>query len=86
CLDAWNTYDRLGSPEGELALAQAIVYLAVAAKSNAVYVGYKAARAAVEQHGSLEVPMHIRNAPTRLMKTLGYGVGYRYDHDEDGGV
>ena len=86
CLDAWNPYDRLGSPEGELALAQAIVYLAVAAKSNAVYVGYKAARAAVEQHGSLEVPMHIRNAPTRLMKTLGYGAGYRYDHDEDGGV
>lgn len=86
CLDAWNTYDRLGSPEGELALAQAIVYLAVAAKSNAVYVAYKAARAAVEKHGSLEVPMHIRNAPTKLMKTLGYGDGYRYDHDEDGGV
>ena len=82
CLDAWNTYDRLGSPEGELALAQAIVYLAIAAKSNAVYVAYKGARGAVEAHGSLEVPMHIRNAPTKLMKNLGYGSGYRYDHDE----
>ena len=86
CLDAWNTFDRLGSPEGELALAQAIVYLAVAAKSNAVYVAYKAVRAAVEKHGSLDVPMHIRNAPTKLMKNLGYGEGYRYDHDEADGV
>ncbi|MGQ0622741.1 MAG: replication-associated recombination protein A [Panacagrimonas sp.] len=82
CLDAWDTYERLGSPEGELALAQSIVYLACAPKSNAVYVAYKAAHAAVEAFGSLEVPMHLRNAPTRLMKDLGYGRAYRYDHDE----
>jgi len=81
CLDAWDTYERLGSPEGELALAVAIVYLAVAAKSNAVYAAYGAARSAVEQKGSLEVPMHLRSAPTKLMKELGYGAGYRYDHD-----
>ncbi|GAC1629967.1 MAG: replication-associated recombination protein A [Nevskia sp.] len=86
CLDAWNTYDRLGSPEGELALAQAIVYLAIAAKSNAVYVAYKGVRATVEKHGSLDVPMHLRNALTKLMKNLGYGDGYRYDHDEADGV
>jgi len=86
CLDAWDTYERLGSPEGELALAQAIVYLAVAPKSNAVYGAYKAARAMVERSGTLEVPMHIRNAPTGLMKNLGYGAGYRYDHDEADGV
>ncbi|MCK9385605.1 MAG: replication-associated recombination protein A [Nevskia sp.] len=85
CLDAWDTYERLGSPEGELAIGSAIVYLAVAPKSNAAYVAYKAARAAVERHGSLEVPMHIRNAPTKLMKNLGYGQGYRYDHDEGDG-
>jgi len=84
CLDAWDTFERLGSPEGELALATAIVYLAVAAKSNAVYTALSAARAAVEQHGTLEVPMHLRNAPTRLMKDLGYAKGYRYDHDEAG--
>jgi putative ATPase len=84
CLDAWDAYERLGSPEGELAIAQALVYLAGVPKSNAVYKGYAAARAAVEQHGSLEVPMHIRNAPTRLMKDLGYGKEYRYDHDEAG--
>jgi putative ATPase len=84
CLDAWDTYERLGSPEGELAIAVAITYLAVAAKSNAVYAAYGAVRAAVEQHGTLEVPMHLRNAPTRLMKNLGYGEGYRYDHDEAG--
>ncbi|HVT36111.1 MAG TPA: recombination factor protein RarA, partial [Nevskiaceae bacterium] len=84
CLAAWEAYERIGSPEGDLALAQAVVYLAVAPKSNAVYEAYGAARAAVEQHGSLEVPMHIRNAPTRLMKELGYGKGYRYDHVEPG--
>lgn len=86
CLDAWDSYERLGSPEGDLALAQAVVFLAVAPKSNSVYRGYKEVRAAVEQHGSLEVPMHIRNAPTKLMKGLGYGDGYRYDHDEEDGV
>jgi putative ATPase len=82
CLDAWDTYQRLGTPEGELALAVAAVYLAVAPKSNAAYAAFGAARAAVEAHGTLEVPMHLRNAPTRLMKDLGYGQGYRYDHDE----
>jgi putative ATPase len=82
CLDAWDTYERLGSPEGELAIACAVVYLAVAPKSNAVYAAYNAARAVVEKSGSLEVPLHIRNAPTRLMKDLGYGKNYRYDHDE----
>jgi len=85
CLEAWQTYDRLGSPEGELALGQAVLYLACAPKSNAGYTAYNQARALVEQTGSLEVPMHIRNAPTRLMKDLGYGQGYRYDHDEAGG-
>lgn len=83
-LDAWEAYERIGSPEAELAIAQAIVYLAVAPKSNAVYTAYKAAQAAVSEHGSLEVPMHIRNAPTKLMKELGYGAGYRYDHEETG--
>ncbi|WP_439641158.1 replication-associated recombination protein A [Nevskia sp.] len=86
CLDAWDSYERLGSPEGELALAQAVVFLSVAPKSNSVYRAYKNVRAAVEKHGSLEVPMHIRNAPTKLMKGLGYGEGYRYDHDEEDGV
>ncbi len=86
CIAAWDTYERLGSPEGELALAQAVAYLAVAPKSNAVYRAYKEVRAAVEKHGSLDVPMHIRNAPTKLMKGLGYGDGYRYDHDEADGV
>jgi putative ATPase len=81
-LEAWETYDRLGSPEGELAIAQAIVYLAVAPKSNAVYTAFAAARADAETSGSLEVPLHIRNAPTRLMKEMGWGKGYRYDHDE----
>ena len=85
CLEAWDTYERLGSPEGELAIAQAVVYLAVAPKSNAVYTAYNTARAVVEQTGTLEVPMHIRNAPTKMMKNLGYGEGYRYDHDEAGG-
>jgi putative ATPase len=82
CLESWDTFDRLGSPEGELALAQAVVYLAVAPKSNAVYTAYNAVRALIEKTGSLEVPMAIRNAPTRLMKDMGYGDGYRYDHDE----
>jgi putative ATPase len=81
-LDAWQTYERLGSPEGELALAEAVVYLAVAAKSNAVYTAWSEARQDVETFGSLEVPLHLRNAPTRLMKELGYGSGYRYAHDE----
>ncbi len=81
-LAAADTYERLGSPEGELALAQAIVYLACAPKSNAVYRAYGAVRAFVEQDGSRPVPMHLRNAPTRLMKDLGYGAGYRYAHNE----
>ncbi len=85
CLAAWQTYERLGSPEGELAIAQAVVYLACAAKSNAVYTAYKQAMADARESGSLEVPMHIRNAPTGLMKDLGYGEGYRYAHDEDDG-
>ena len=82
CLDAWDVQERLGSPEGELAIAQAIVYLACAPKSNAVYMGYKAALADVRQNGSREVPLHLRNAPTQLMKNLGYGDEYRYAHDE----
>ncbi|MGA1161303.1 MAG: replication-associated recombination protein A, partial [Burkholderiaceae bacterium] len=80
--DAAQTYQRLGSPEGELALAQAVLYLAVAAKSNAGYVAYNQARAAVKNGPSLPVPMHLRNAPTALMKELGHGQGYRYDHNE----
>ncbi len=85
CLDAWQTQERLGSPEGELAIAQAIVYLAVAAKSNAVYSAYNQAMAVAKQSGSLEVPIHLRNAPTRLMKELDYGKAYRYAHDEADG-
>ena len=85
-LDAWQVLERLGSPEGELALAQAVVYLACAAKSNAVYKAAGAARADAQEFGSLEVPMHLRNAPTRLMKDLGYGENYRYAHDEPGAV
>jgi putative ATPase len=84
-LDAAEAYERLGSPEGELALAEAIVYLAVAAKSNAAYTAYGAVRAFVQSDGSRPVPLHLRNAPTRLMKELGYGGGYRYAHDEAGG-
>ena len=80
--DAALTYERLGSPEGELALGQAVIYLAVAAKSNAGYTAYNAARAFVKQDKSREVPVHLRNAPTRLMKELGYGHEYRYAHDE----
>ena len=86
CLNAWEVLERLGSPEGELALAQAVVYLACAAKSNAVYTAAKAAQADAQEFGSLEVPMHLRNAPTRLMKELGYGDNYRYAHDEEGAV
>jgi putative ATPase len=85
-LDGWDTWERLGSPEGDLALAEVAVYLAVAAKSNAVYAALAAARADVAGSGSLAVPLHLRNAPTRLMKDLGYGKGYRYDHDVAGGV
>jgi putative ATPase len=84
-LDAAETYERLGSPEGELALAQAVVYLAVAAKSNAVYAAYNAARAFIKQDGTRAVPLRLRNAPTALMKGLDYGKGYRYAHDESGG-
>jgi putative ATPase len=83
-LDAWNIFERLGSPEGELAIANALVYLAVAPKSNAVYVAYGEAKADVEQFGTLDVPLRFRNAPTKLMKELNYGAGYRYAHDEPG--
>ncbi|MBE2244650.1 MAG: replication-associated recombination protein A [Burkholderiaceae bacterium] len=83
-LDAAETYERLGSPEGELTLAQAVVFLAVAPKSNAVYTAYNAARAFVAKDGTRPVPLRLRNAPTRLMKDLGYGEGYRYAHDEAG--
>ncbi|MCB1735728.1 MAG: replication-associated recombination protein A [Gammaproteobacteria bacterium] len=81
-LDAWDAYERLGSPEGELALSQALLYLAVAPKSNAAYLAHKAVMAAVKESASLEVPLHLRNAPTRLMKELDYGKAYRYAHDE----
>ncbi|MBL8396988.1 MAG: replication-associated recombination protein A [Candidatus Accumulibacter sp.] len=84
-LDAAETYERMGSPEGELALADAVIYLAMAAKSNAAYVAYNAARGFVAGDGSRPVPMHLRNAPTRLMSDLGYGRDYRYAHDEDEG-
>lgn len=81
-LDAWEAYDRLGSPEGELAIATAVVFMACAPKSNAVYVAMGEAQADVEQFGTLDVPLRFRNAPTRLMKDLGHGQGYRYAHDE----
>jgi putative ATPase len=83
-LQASETYERLGSPEGELALAQAVVYLALAPKSNAMYEAYNSARDFIARDGTRPVPLHIRNAPTRLMKDLGYGKGYRYAHDEAG--
>jgi hypothetical protein len=83
--DAALTYERLGSPEGELALGQAVIYLAIAAKSNAGYTAYNAARAFVKQDKSREVPVHLRNAPTQLMKELGHGHAYRYAHDEPHG-
>jgi len=84
-LDATEVFERLGSPEGELALAECVVYLAVAAKSNAVYKAFKEVKAFVKDDGTRPVPMHLRNAPTRLMKDLDYGKGYRYAHDEEGG-
>jgi len=85
CLDAWQTYERLGSPEGELALAQAVIYLALAPKSNAVYVAFKAANKLATKSGSEPPPKHILNAPTDLMKDQGYGAGYAYDHDTEDG-
>ncbi|WP_298844943.1 replication-associated recombination protein A [uncultured Roseobacter sp.] len=85
CLQSWETYERLGSPEGELALAQAVAYLALAPKSNASYVAYKGARAAARRTGSEPPPKHILNAPTSLMKDQGYGDGYAYDHDAEDG-
>ncbi|CRL10769.1 Replication-associated recombination protein A [Phaeobacter italicus] len=85
CLNAWQTYERLGSPEGELALANAAVYLALAPKSNAVYVGIKAARRLAKKTGSAPPPKHILNAPTKLMSEQGYGDGYAYDHDAEDG-
>ena len=84
-LDAAEVYERLGSPEGELALAECVVYLAVAPKSNAVYKAFNEVRALVKKDGTRPVPMHLRNAPTKLMKELDYGKGYRYAHDEEGG-
>ncbi|KAF1690643.1 replication-associated recombination protein A [Pseudoxanthomonas koreensis] len=85
-LDAWDTFERLGSPEGDLALAQVAIYLASTAKSNAAYVALNAAKADVREHGTAEVPLHLRNAPTKLMKQLGYSKGYQYDHDSEGGI
>ena len=85
-IEAWEAYDRIGSPEGDLALAQVVIYLATCPKSNAGYLAWNEARGDVAASGSLEVPMHLRNAPTRLMKQLGHGSGYQYDHDEEGGV
>lgn len=85
CLSAWQAYERLGSPEGELAIASAVAYLACSPKSNAVYTAYKAAMAQARKSGTLEVPMHLRNAPTQLMKDLGYGKDYQYAHDHEGG-
>ena len=82
-INAAEVYERLGTPEGELALAECVIYLAVAAKSNAVYAAYNEARAFIAEDGTRPVPLHIRNAPTKLMKTLGYGKDYRYAHDED---
>jgi putative ATPase len=84
-LDAAEVYERLGSPEGELALAECVIYLAVAAKSNAVYKAFNEAKAWVKKDGTRPVPLHLRNAPTQLMKTLDYGKGYRYAHNEEGG-
>jgi putative ATPase len=85
-LDAWDTYDRLGSPEGELGLAELALYLALAPKSNAAYMAFNQVKDVVRETGTLDVPMHLRNAPTRLMKGLGYGKGYQYDHSVEGGV
>ena len=85
-IEAWQAYDRLGSPEGDLALAQLVIYLATCAKSNAGYVAWGEAQGDVRAHGTQPVPLHLRNAPTKLMKELGYGAGYQYDHDVAGGV
>ncbi len=85
-IEAWDAYDRLGSPEGDLALAQVVIYLASTAKSNAAYTAFNVAKADVREYGTQDVPMHIRNAPTKLMKQLGYGKGYQYDHDAEGGI
>jgi putative ATPase len=85
-LEAWDTFDRLGSPEGDLALAECAIYLAIAAKSNAAYVAFGEVKGLIAQTGTLEVPMHLRNAPTKLMKGLGYGKGYQYDPDVEGGI
>ena len=85
CLDAWETYERLGSPEGELAIAQAVIYLALAPKSNAAYAAFGAARKAAQDFGSEAPPKHILNAPTKMMKDQGYGKGYAYDHDQEDG-
>ena len=85
-LEAWNTFDRLGSPEGELALAEVAIYLAITAKSNAAYAAFGEVRSVIAETGTLDVPMHIRNAPTRLMKELGYGKDYQYDHNVEGGI
>lgn len=85
-LNAWQTYERLGSPEGDLVLAEMAVYLALAPKSNAVYAAFNAVSADIREHGTLDVPMHLRNAPTKLMKEIGYGKGYQYDHDMQGGI
>jgi putative ATPase len=86
CMAARDAYHFLGSPEGELALAEAVIYLAAAPKSNRAYEAFSSARRAARETPMEAVPMHVRNAPTRLMKELGYGSGYRYDHDEPGGV
>jgi putative ATPase len=85
-IEGWETYDRLGSPEGDLALAQVVIYLASTAKSNAAYVAFGMARDDVREFGTADVPLHLRNAPTKLMKSLGYGKDYQYDHDAEGGI
>lgn len=85
-LEAWDTYERLGSPEGDLALAQVAVYLAIAAKSNAVYSAFGEVQGVITETGTLDVPLHLRNAPTKLMKGLGYGRDYQYDHNVEGGI
>ncbi|HET8940363.1 MAG TPA: replication-associated recombination protein A [Rudaea sp.] len=85
-LETWDTFDRLGAPEGELALAQTAIYLAIAAKSNATYAAFNAARKVIGETGTLDVPLHLRNAPTKLMKSLGYGRNYQYDHDAEDGI
>lgn len=85
-INVWNAYDRIGAPEGDIALSNLVVYLASTAKSNASYMALNAARADIAKLGTQPVPLHLRNAPTRLMKNLGYGQGYQYDHDVEGGI